>query len=190
MFSPSKALIAGAVVFGIGGVMLIAQPLDQQGAFVPGAAAPVPPVEVTGSGTGGPCPNEGTVAEGESVRSTRDGYCNPFWNMSDPRLNGTVTWAANEDEFLLDDNGLNVSVVGVSIVNEEGAWRMLPEVRFETPDVVPGAVPAQFVLVGEGAYEGLYAVLASTDLGSTNGTLQGFIVQGEVPPAPEAAGAP
>jgi hypothetical protein len=67
---------------------------------------------------------------------------------------------------------------------------MMPEVRFETPDVVPGAVPAQFVLVGEGAYEGFYAVLASTDLGDTNGTLQGFIVQGEIPPAPKAAGMP
>jgi hypothetical protein len=190
MLSPSKALIAGALVFGIGGVMLIAQPFDQQGRNVLGAAAPASLVEVSGSGTGGPCPVEGTISEGESVRTTRGGYCNPVWNMSDPRLDGTVTWATNYDDFLLDDSGLSVSVLGISIVNEEGAWRMMPEVRFETPDVVPGAVPAQFVLVGEGAYEGLYAVLASTDLGDTNGTLQGFIVQGEIPPAPEAAGRP
>jgi len=37
MFSPVKAITAGALVFAIGGVMLIAQPFDQQ-ASVPGAA--------------------------------------------------------------------------------------------------------------------------------------------------------
>jgi hypothetical protein len=37
MFSPANAITAGALVFAIGGVMLIAQPFEQQGS-VPGAA--------------------------------------------------------------------------------------------------------------------------------------------------------
>ena len=54
MFSPVKAITAGALVFALGGVLLIAQPFDQQGGSVPGAATDadiVPPVEVTGRRT-------------------------------------------------------------------------------------------------------------------------------------------
>ena len=42
MFSPVKAITAGALVFAIGGVMLIAQPFDQQVGSVPGAATDDP----------------------------------------------------------------------------------------------------------------------------------------------------
>jgi len=51
MFSPAKAITAGALVFAIGGVLLIAQPFDQQGGSVPGAATDIEraaPVEFTG----------------------------------------------------------------------------------------------------------------------------------------------
>ena len=51
MFSPAKAITAGALVFAIGGVLLIAQPFDQQGGSVPGAATDtevVPATWVTG----------------------------------------------------------------------------------------------------------------------------------------------
>ena len=57
MFSPAKAITAAALVFGIGSAMLIAQPFDQQGGSVPGAAtdtAPVAPVWVTGTESIGP----------------------------------------------------------------------------------------------------------------------------------------
>ena len=49
MLSPVKAITAGAIVFAVGGVFLIAQPFGQQGS-VPGAEADfAPPVEVTGT---------------------------------------------------------------------------------------------------------------------------------------------
>jgi hypothetical protein len=38
MFSPAKAITAGALVFALGGVLLISQPFNQQGGSVPGAA--------------------------------------------------------------------------------------------------------------------------------------------------------
>jgi hypothetical protein len=43
-------------------------------------------------------------------------------------------------------------------------------------------------MVGEGAYEGYYAVLAFThqEIGTSMGRIDGFIVQGELPPAPDA----
>jgi hypothetical protein len=37
MFSPVKAITAGALIFAIGGAFLIAQPFGQQGGSVPGA---------------------------------------------------------------------------------------------------------------------------------------------------------
>lgn len=42
MFSPAKAITAGALVVGIGSVLLLAQPLDQRGTSVPGAATDDP----------------------------------------------------------------------------------------------------------------------------------------------------
>jgi len=54
MFSPAKAITAGALVFAIGGVLLIAQPFGQQSS-VPGAAidgAGLEPASVTGTFTG------------------------------------------------------------------------------------------------------------------------------------------
>ena len=51
MFSPAKAITVGALVFAIGGALVIAQPLGQQGSTVPGAETEVAaPVEF-GSGT-------------------------------------------------------------------------------------------------------------------------------------------
>ena len=57
MLSPVKAITAGAIIFAIGGVMLVAQPFQQQGS-PPGAATPAAPVAVSGHATGGDCPVE------------------------------------------------------------------------------------------------------------------------------------
>jgi hypothetical protein len=160
---------------------------------MPGAAAQeaaAPPVAVSSATTGGEaatCPSDGTVGEADGVRQTRGAYCHPIWTMDDPRLQGTVTWADNEDAFL-DESGLRVTVLGVRVENDEGAWRMVPEVMFEPTAFDTGPLPARFVMVGEGAYEGYYAVLAFThqEIGTSMGRIDGFIVQGEQPPAPDA----
>ena len=177
MLSPVKAIAAGAIVFALGGAFLITQPFGLQSS-APGAVEPAAPVAVSGTGSPGPCPSVGTVEKGHVYDSTRDGYCNPSWVMSDERLTGTVTWATNEDRYL-DDSGLLVRVLGVSVVNDEGSWRMQPEVQFGRRAVIEG-LPSQFVLVGDGAYDGLYAVLAWD--GSLK--LSGFILSGGLPPEP------
>ena len=189
MLSPVKAIAAGAIVFAIGGAFLIAQPFDQQAANVPGGEAPVPPVAVSGFGSGGACPVEDAVEVAEGLTSYRDGYCNPSWSLDDPRFEGTVTWAVNSDAFP-DADGVTVGTVGVSVVNEEGAWRMVPEVMYGTDGTVwpDPSLPSQFVMVGEGGYDGYYAVFTFDRTSPINGTFEGFIVQGDPPPAPEAAG--
>ena len=75
MFSPAKAITAAALVFGIGSVMLIAQPFDQQGGSVPGAATdtgPVDPVWVTGTESLGPdCKDLGDPPPPPTTMSSR-----------------------------------------------------------------------------------------------------------------------
>jgi hypothetical protein len=186
MLSPVKAITAGALVFALGGAFLAAQPFDHQQADPPEAVAPSGPVSVSGTGSPGPCPSVGTVEESDVARSTRGGYCNPRWLMSDERLTGTVTWATNEDRYL-DDSGLLVRVLGISVENGDGSWRMQPEVQFGLPASPPEGLPSEFVLVGDGAYEGLHAVLAWD--GSTN-ELSGFILSGGLPPEPGAPTSP
>jgi hypothetical protein len=96
MFSPVKAITAGAIVFAIGGALLIAQPFDQQGEGVPGAETDVEamrPALVTGtmvhqypSGT-----DETTVPEGLTRRTHSTGGTGRV-EASDSRLTGDVTF--------------------------------------------------------------------------------------------------
>ena len=91
VFSPVKAIAAGALVFAIGGVLLIAQPFDQQGG-VPGAeqgADPVEPVVVTGTESCGARSSGETTVAPNGAESHRDlvGPCTNI--MSDPRVSGT-----------------------------------------------------------------------------------------------------
>ena len=106
MFSPAKASIAGAVIFALGGLLLIAQPFGHQGSSFPGAAtdtepdpaAVTPPTEVSGHIECGPEVLSGTY-ESMSLPLTDDqtllvgqtrGYAwQPTATMSDPRLEGT-----------------------------------------------------------------------------------------------------
>jgi len=186
MFSSARAITSGAIVFAIGGVLLVSQPFDQQSGSVLGAEAAAAPVAFTGTGEEGPCPVNGTEDETDSVLRVRGGYCNPVFTSSDPRFRGTVTWAGHEDEYL-DDSELWVGVVSRSIVNDEGAWRMLPIYEFAAPDVtLEFDVPqSQDIWVGEGGYEGLFAVLAWDDAG-----FEGYIVEGELPPVPQTSTTP
>ena len=94
MFSPAKAITAAALVFGIGSVMLIAQPFDQQGGSVPGAATdtgPVVPVWVTGTESIGPdCEDLGTTSstDDDVVVRTRGWHCDTDVGDQRPTAHG------------------------------------------------------------------------------------------------------
>jgi hypothetical protein len=182
MFSPAKAITAGALIFAIGGVLLIAQPFERP-LGAPGAAtdeSPAAPVAVTATSYAGGCPGAETTETVGIIERTTGGYCNPTWDWSDDRLDGKVTWASNSDVYA-DGSGLSIGMLALSFENEDGAWRMRPLPVIEFPDASPTAADA-WILDGEGAYEGLTAVLLVDYY-----VPHGFIIDGDLPPAPENA---
>jgi hypothetical protein len=171
MFSPVKAITAGALVFAIGGVMLIAQPFDQQGS-VPGAAVPgmqsteLPGVEVT-------------------VTQICDFGVSPpvcTWTASDPRLTGTATIESWNDIGIPGED----STDGFTWFENtfEG-----PEGRWSGHVYVFWGEPTQNFLVMSGADndEGWH-YLASSIVPTSEGDFDwtGVLYEGELPPSPEA----
>jgi hypothetical protein len=138
------------------------------------------PVEVTGTGIGGDCPVENTTEVVDGIAYERGGYCNPIWEMSDPRLDGTVTWAWSGGQDLSGPGGLTFGYVANSIENDARAWRGRPVAAVEFVD---GAEYVEHIILDrEGDYEGLIAVLVID-----RGSIQGFIIDGEFPSPPEIA---
>ena len=182
MFSPVKAITAGAIVFALGAAFLIAQPFGQGDPAVPGATADdvyVTPVAISAETSPGGCTSP-TTETSEFMERSRGGTCHPSYRWNDERLNGRVTWAENEDVYT-DGSGLSVRSFALSIENEVGAWRSRPVPRVSFPD---SAEPAEvWVLDGEGGYEGLTAVLVMQPSYASNA---GYII-GEMPEAPENA---
>jgi hypothetical protein len=162
MFSPVKAITAGALVFALGGAFLIAQPFDQQGS-VPGAATDAEPaqtVEVTGQVT----------------------FSHPthpeVWTTNDPRLTGKGTWAATEGNPMKQPPSY---FLGSRFLNtDDGTWRQLPVPTVNIPGDQGNMLTRErdphwdMVLVGEGGYEGLVFVAKAT------WTDDGFDVRGYI----------
>jgi len=210
MFSPVKAITAGALVFAIGGVLLIAQPFDQQGDSVPGAAIDEvfePPVEVTGTASLGAIGCSPQELGGDLTTTTRERMrytCRTRTQMSDPRLAGAVTviyenyYFDGSDLAVFDgcdkdvDDECDFQLVlesgALSIENADGTWRGRPTLN---PFVgFPGSdKPATqlMLLDGEGGYEGLVALLEFTEDEDGSASVHGFIIDGGFPPDPENA---
>jgi hypothetical protein len=170
MFSPIKAITAGALVFAIGGVLLIAQPFDQQDVAVPGAQ-----------------PDEGGVT-GVTVTVTQE--CVEFdpcrWTASDPRLTGIgrVVWG---DEVMADElaDGEEAGLQWISQTFEgpEGIWTGHVYVLWGRP------TQNFLVLSGTGANEGWHYIASGTEPYPPVGDFEwiGTLYEGELPPFPEPA---
>ena len=182
MFSPVKAITAGALVFALGGLFLVAQPFEQQGS-VPGAEQgvdPAAPVEVTATHRGIECGDpDSSVVDGRVVRVY--GYtCTVDNEWNDPRLQGTETYHDNWVDYA-DFSGLTIGQFVHNIVTVDGAWRMRPQFRIASDFTGLESFSGTWVLDGEGAYEGLSVVLAKE-----GDDLEGFIVESDLlPPPPE-----
>jgi hypothetical protein len=147
MFSPAKAIFAGAVVLGIGSVLLVAQPLDRPGG-VPGAetmSAPVAPVEFTGRWE-----YSYTITAGEGSGGT---WAYAAEGMSDPRLDGRVSITGNSSVLV---SGATIWSSAFRIENDEGAWQEVPGMLVQFGHAAASTRTGLFE--GEGAYEGLVAV--------------------------------
>jgi hypothetical protein len=189
MFSPAKAITAAALVFGIGGVMLIAQPFDQQGS-APGAPADaVAPTRVTGEiGWASSCTGPDTVVDGD-VTHQWNYDCSPqTWTASDPRLSGQVVARWNNDAYLVDGRYIVVNTSLDIVTNDAGGWVCTSTGLYEGP-VLGGEVALGDMAtdcVGQGGYEGLSAVFVrSMPPGGSSEEFVGLIFSGDRPPLPE-----
>lgn len=198
MISPAKALIGGALIFGIGGVMLIAQPFQQQSS-VPGAEVQPPPAptafSATYAGTGRS--NPGTVKETDdgTIVSVGQGWLFDSRESSDPRFAGPLVLTATDIQY--PDVGGGIGVTGYRIETDEGAWQQVPTAnasweedgaRWSSGQLPPADNIMFFTFIGEGGYEGLTAVVQETWApGGHVGRIQfdGFIFEGDLPDAPE-----
>jgi hypothetical protein len=158
MFTPVKAIVAGALTFALLGVLSIAQPFDQQGATVPGApvASPSPSAPVAPRASPA-LPSATRVTGTELVRD-------------DPRVSGTGAIVGNWDGY--GDVGTQWGTYRLENANGawEGTWRGVIWNR-------GGGTEHTMWLTGSGAYEGLtyYAhVNSSLDV-------EGIIFPGEAP---------
>jgi hypothetical protein len=178
MLSPVKAITAGALIFAIGGVLLIAQPFDQQPqGGVPGAQS-----------------DDGEVYTIESFRVISETDEEPVVYIhakeaSDPRLSGTWTTFWDCADYQRGD--IEVCVGSVRVENEGGTWLGRTEGFWIQLEPAPGlTVPHAFertVLEGQGDYAGL-TVLHQDTWNSEEGEAEvGVIFEGALPPVPEPA---
>jgi hypothetical protein len=195
MFNPAKAVIAGALVFGIGGVMLIAQPYDRQGGGVPGATTDDPamaPSFFSGTTVGWNLTVEPvTVRRDDGVVEGSGESYTLSWDANDPRIAGSATIVMNETDYregatMLVPTGDvgSIRTLLLGIDNDEGSWQgPLTVLQQEGPPEV-GQISGW--LTGSGAYEGLSAYLAWDLAAEEDLTFWGHITAEGAPPAPES----
>jgi len=163
MFSPAKTITAGALVFAIGGVLLIAQPFDQKGEGVPAAETTdlVEPVEFTlvfGQANKQGLPATCDVVDGVNhCRDARPPVA--ITEASDPRLDGQLTVSSSQIQY--PDHPWFVTTT-YRIFNSVGAW--------QGSGTTAGG-PMTVVLAGEGGHEGLYAWMDVSDWNAISGVI-------------------
>lgn len=150
----------------------------------------------------------GPMGDGNLVRRETRGFVGRYTvdQMSDSRLDGTYSHYRDSDEYigpapLTPDHLWLVSNL-LHIENEAGTW-LGPAVDFYLPGTWDSAAEPRWersVLAGEGAYEGLTALLETRvidpdcycwSLGTgqpewCSWDIRGLVVEGEMPPVPSA----
>lgn len=174
MFSPTKAITAGALVFAIGGVMLIAQPFGQQGGNAPGAENVdyFQPVRFAASIAGGPDLRGPTCQVVGGVTQCRGQAWSPVMYVTgDSRLAGQLTVTENKDTYQ-DPADPSLVTQTYRVVNDDGAWQGSYTTVVE-PDGPDDEVfrNASIVLVGEDGYAGLYAWMDLSDWNAVSGVI-------------------
>ena len=108
--------------------------------------------------------------------------------MSDPRFDGTVVVSNNLDEYR--GTGVDLYHRTFRVDNADGSWVEQPSVALLFPGDSGSA--GTTVFVGEGAYEGLTAIVEVDWISSSSGLfdVRGIITDAGIPPLPAPAPAP
>ncbi len=112
---------------------------------------------------------------------TGSGCCIEVEPASDARFLGDVSASVYVDSHAVDGGSLAVWSRSFDVVNDEGSWRGVPHSIIFHPDGTASDVTQVFI--GEGAYDGLYAVVETeTTPGAGGGVvLDGYIIEGTAP---------
>jgi hypothetical protein len=193
MFSPAKAMTAGALIFAIGGVLLIAQPFDQQGGGVPGAETDTdntPASLVTGEmGWASSCTSPTIEVDGDVTR-TLDRLCAPqTWTADDPRLSGEAVSTWNTYTYVVDGKQKSVLADAYFLRNEHGGWACRSHLLVDGSGTGGSWEGLETVMCeGEGEYEGLSAIIDFDEPVSRGANkaqpMVGLIFPGDAPPHP------
>jgi hypothetical protein len=148
------------------------------------------PVRVTACIDGGPYVGPPGTEESVDIPSSEglitlrqyrgDTYLQPWTEVSDPRLEGTYTRSWDEDEYFQGPAFLSIVVTTDRIENDEGAWQ--GSAVWYRPAEGEGSF-APMVMTGEGAYEGMTAILGFVE-GYGECAVTGYIIEGGIPAPP------
>jgi S-formylglutathione hydrolase FrmB len=175
----SRSIIGGAIAIGLlaGSTVAVAAQGEAD-------IEPVEPVPFTARFVPGPEVRAQTVEEVDGRREHRDVAWAPTVTASDPRLEGTLTFSADEDRYEGESGTFTVGHGTYRIENAAGAWQgsqLYLEASAPEFDAAVESFHGPVVLSGEGAYEGLYAVF---ELVADWDDIKGVILPA---PPPEAA---
>lgn len=172
--------------------MLIAQPFGQQ-SRVPGADGGTAPELVPFTARyafSSARPAERLTLPDGTTRAADAAWAFGSIEASDPRFEGNLIVNATTDTY----DGVALTTHVQRIENDAGAWQEGPYFRMtwtdrDTPgdeEVLVGEARQQY-FVGEGDYEGLVALVVSTEeqTGGGSSLVEGYIVDGDLPPAPD-----
>jgi len=158
-FSPSTAIVVGAITLAIGGALVTQGVLDgptpKQGVNDAATTDVDPSTAGEPSGIGAINISECETRELEVEDQAASGGITGIWKASDARLSGVYTGVLSHNRTPFGSDWIDLVVEAIRVENEAGAWRgslYFPwSIRADT-DIV--------VLTGERGYDGLSAVIA------------------------------
>jgi len=151
--------------------------------------APVTVTQVTGEAFSDRTMNQGAWTDVDGGGQQRGAVFEHDIEWSDPRLPSLMRLHENLNIHWVGDEDAAWTLVGnVRLEGEEGAWTGAEYGLGEDSPTGATLQPRMMLLTGEGAYEGLSAVLQRQHEVITTASrpvFEGYIFEGELPPMPE-----
>lgn len=192
MISPVKAIIGGSLVLALSATFLVAQMDDPRGGGVPGAEQTqdeaVTATYVTGEVTGYMPLGSGIPVDEDGLWMLSDDQYELEIAWSDPRLPSLKHGRENQYQYHKGDDLWAQALAGtIRLEGPDGAWVGTAH-GMADQDADRGRQMAKvMVLDGEGAYDGLHAIIVATidEAVTPLPSYEGFIFESDLPPFPD-----